>query len=282
MEAAVNIARNHHHLLKWIQTPLLLKNMTLQSHRHVNLWNAFLKAKISKTTPGRDQGERVHLTEYVAKKKNELLEGYKKHTADEQQVFIDDIQAARNAETPIVRADPKAISNTVSAAFATMDCEWTSLCAKTSLKGFYVAVHGSVEDLSAPQMSFTTKAETFTKKVLDIEPHHLALKLESWVVSGINELDFILTEKRIKQKVQMNYNNYKQRIVERYGIALMGWPLDGHVKNPGKLHRADLEKVIDALQKEKCRLVKLSKSALAAWVADNKARQAHGEQVYKP
>jgi hypothetical protein len=60
-----------------------------------------------------------------------------------------------------------------------------ALCARTGTEGFYVAVRSSVEDLSEPKLFFTEKAEKFVKEVLDVEPRHLGLKLESYIVSGL-------------------------------------------------------------------------------------------------
>lgn len=60
-----------------------------------------------------------------------------------------------------------------------------ALCAHTGTEGFYVAVCSSIQDLSEPKLFFTEKAEMFVKEVLDVEPCHLSLKLESYIVSGL-------------------------------------------------------------------------------------------------
>ncbi|KIK15941.1 hypothetical protein PISMIDRAFT_114259, partial [Pisolithus microcarpus 441] len=152
--------------------------------------------------------------------------------------------------------------------------QWTGLCVQTGLEGFYIAVRGTVEDLSEPKVFFTEKAEKFVHNVLGIEPCHLALHLESWVISGI---EYILTTNGIKGNSQMNYINYKKQIMEKLGVALHGWPIPGHVCNPSKL-----EKLLDALKEEKCKWVRLTPQELATRIADNKARQAWGEQIYQP
>jgi len=45
-----------------------------------------------------------------------------------------------------------------------------------------------VEDLSPPKLFFSKKAEKFVCAVLDLEPRRMALKLESFVVSGLGNL----------------------------------------------------------------------------------------------
>lgn len=79
----------------------------------------------------------------------------------------------------------------------------------------------------------------------------------------------------------MNYNNYERSIVERYGVALSGWPVSGGVRNPGKVRAMQINKLLEALQSEKCKWVMLTAEELKARIADNKARQARGENVYK-
>jgi hypothetical protein len=66
-----------------------------------------------------------------------------------------------------------------------MGVKWTAISQRTGIEGFYVVVRGSTEDLNEPKMYFSSKAESFVKEVLHLEPHHLGLKLEAWVVSGL-------------------------------------------------------------------------------------------------
>ncbi|KAG2071278.1 hypothetical protein BDR04DRAFT_1016580, partial [Suillus decipiens] len=118
------------------------------------------------------------------------------------------------------------------------------------IEGFYIAVQGGIKDLSRPKLFFSEKAEKFTCVVLDLEPWHLALKLEAFVVLGLDtnvsttqprslnkmisecrthlqdELDYILRENKITDcKITMNYANYECSIVKHYGVTLQGWPL---------------------------------------------------------
>jgi hypothetical protein len=53
------------------------------------------------------------------------------------------------------------------------------------MHGFYVGVRGTCEDLHESKVFFSDKASTFVKEVLNMEPRHLALKFEAWVISGL-------------------------------------------------------------------------------------------------
>ncbi|KIK29886.1 hypothetical protein PISMIDRAFT_6621 [Pisolithus microcarpus 441] len=125
--------------LKWTRVQLL-KSQNLCDCQRVNSWNAFIRAKLRDANSGRDRGDRVKLTQFVARNKDDLLVAYKNLTPAQQEAYNAKVQVARDTKVMVVRSNPKAISHTVSAAFANMDREWTALCAQTGLEGFYIAV----------------------------------------------------------------------------------------------------------------------------------------------
>ncbi|KAH0826021.1 hypothetical protein J3R83DRAFT_7506 [Lanmaoa asiatica] len=245
---------------------------------NVNPWNAFLKSKLHEVNAGHEVGKQVKLTDYVTKNKDTLRSHYEQVSPLQQQEMNNQVQIAQAAQPPDACTNPKAVSNPISVAFTTMDHKWTSLCASTGIEGFYIAVYGSINDLSAPKLFFSEKAEKFLKAMFDIEPQHLALcvsytnqpytldlpststqcplnKLVSECQVLIQEeLDYILKRKKVSRKVTMNYNNFECHIVEQYSVALTGWPFNGPIKNPGKLGgRADLERLLNALKSEECK-----------------------------
>ncbi len=77
----------------------------------------------------------------------------------------------------------------------------------------------------------------------------------------------------------MNYDNYEAKKVEKYGVALVGFPCK--LTNPGNLGRTNLEQVISAFDNGTCQWKKLSKTELDTRTKQNQERQAAGEQVYK-
>ncbi|KAG1777874.1 hypothetical protein EV702DRAFT_1196674 [Suillus placidus] len=180
-----------------------------------------------------------------------------------------------------------------------------ALCAHTSTEGFYAAVRSSIEDLSEPKLFFTKKAEKFVKEVLDVEPHHLGLKLKSYIISGLHEhtaphhqrplnklvsechtfiqegLDSFTLETNIRHKVKMNYPNYERNIVKRCGIALINCPLSGPVCNLSKAGgRAKLDKLTDTLKSHTCHWVTLTDEERATQMKENCLHQARGEGIY--
>ena len=80
----------------------------------------------------------------------------------------------------------------------------------------------------------------------------------------------------------MNYSHYEAKIVESFGVALEGWPLPGHVSNPGNLNSNDMNTLWKALNRGMCKWVALTPEELSACKIDNQHCAANGEEVYGP
>ncbi|KIM70178.1 hypothetical protein SCLCIDRAFT_101798, partial [Scleroderma citrinum Foug A] len=169
--------------------------------------------------------------------------------------------------------------------------QWTSLCLSLGMEGFYIAVRGGVEDLSAPKIFFSLKGDKFVRSVLDLEPRHLALKFESFVVSGLvtistiqlsykrhiqHSLVDILHDSGVTKSTCMNYDNYERKIVERFAVELIGW-LDDllPICNPGQLGGRDrVQKLFVALTTNVCHWKKLSEQDRQRRIELNTERHA--------
>ena len=82
----------------------------------------------------------------------------------------------------------------------------------------------------------------------------------------------------------MNYDNYKRKIIEKFGVELIGWPHDLlHICNPGQLGGRDqVQELLIALVTKVCHWKKLSEEDRKRRVFLNSECHARGEQVYKP
>ncbi|KAG1745800.1 hypothetical protein EDD22DRAFT_973002 [Suillus occidentalis] len=299
IEEAVHIAETHGRSLKWTRSQLFLKSRMLRQWRSINSWNAFVRVKHMEANKGCEKGDRIKLTKFIAENRDELVHEHSQLTPAEKQALNRDVVEARRRKSQAARANPKATRHNMNATFTSMDHEWMALCARTGAEGFYVAVCGSIKDLSEPKIFFTQKAEKFVQDVLKVEPRHLGLKLESFIVSGLDEhaiatcprplnklvsdcrtliqeeLETIALENNIKGKVKMNYTNYERNIVEHYGFALVNWPLSGHIQNPSKVgRRAEVQRLLDALKSQSCEWVKLTDEERVAHMKDNQERHA--------
>ncbi|KAH7904481.1 hypothetical protein BJ138DRAFT_1019106, partial [Hygrophoropsis aurantiaca] len=255
---------------RWTKRHLYLGGRISQQRRRPNSWNAFVRNKLKAANKDLAPGERYRLPGFIKANKKLLSAEYTKLTPQQKNSLEVQIMKARMEKTRIVRANPKAINRDMSASFAVMDQEWTSLCSRLGMEGFYIAVRGSIEDYSEPKIFFSEKAEN-------------ALISETRTLIQ-DELDYILRENKVSNGNKMNYRNYEAKIVEKFGVALKGWPREFlPVRNPSRIGgREQLQKLYDDLVNEKCCWVKLSTDELEHRKKDNKMRHARGEQIYQP
>ena len=63
----------------------------------------------------------------------------------------------------------------------------------------------------------------------------------------------------------MNYANYKSKIVKKLGVALIRWPRDSKVENPGSLGPDKGLALRNALKIRKCRWTILTSEQQKSW-----------------
>ena len=80
----------------------------------------------------------------------------------------------------------------------------------------------------------------------------------------------------------MNYSSYQEKIVEKYGVKLTGWPIHGHIRNPGQLSTDDNIILLKALVDGKCKWRKLTQGEVSARKLSNKQLDMNGGTVDEP
>lgn len=98
--------------------------------------------------------------------------------------------------------------------------------------------------------------------------------------AGLNSI--LRSRNPYHQDIQVNYLNYESSIVEKYGVALTGWPVTGPVRSPGVLQSKDVIILKQALLENKCGWIILTQEQREERMASNFQRVADGEQVYGP
>lgn len=91
-----------------------------------------------------------------------------------------------------------------------------------------------------------------------------------------------MDKKHVRTDVRMNYINYESSIVESLGVALIGWPINGKVQNPGGLGPDESLVLRNALEKKECRWIILTTEEQETRKIQNTQREKDGEQVYVP
>jgi len=84
------------------------------------------------------------------------------------------------------------------------------------------------------------------------------------------------------KKLKMNYVNYETSIVQTYSVCLVGWPKAVKFVNPSQIGTVlEIRTLRDDLNSGACHWVKLTKSQLAARIADIETRRDQGETIGK-
>jgi len=104
----------------------------------------------------------------------------------------------------------------------------------------------------------------------------LIVKLTDSSVSILKKKDYIHSDKK------MNYVNYKSKIVEKLGVALIGWPEDSKVENPGSIGLDEGLALRNALENKECRWTILTSKQQEAQKCRNAQHEQDGEAMYGP
>ncbi|KIM56544.1 hypothetical protein SCLCIDRAFT_29579 [Scleroderma citrinum Foug A] len=280
-----NISKKHGRSERWTSCQLFISRIT-RARCQPTAWNGFVSERLNDINEKLPKGSHWKLTEFIASHWETLQHDFMQLMEAHKFNHVTRLMQESVQRKVIVHYQPKAVQCKMSAAFETMDKEWTSLCTSLGIEGFYIVVCG-VEDLSAPKIFFSLKGDKFVHSVLDLEPCHLALKFESFVVSGLADkidspaqcescplnklisdccsaiqkgLDDVLRDNGITRTVCMNYSNYKCKITECFGVELIGWPNDLlPIHNPAQLGGHDrVQKLLSALTTKVCHWKKLS------------------------
>ncbi|TFK59004.1 hypothetical protein BDN72DRAFT_966187 [Pluteus cervinus] len=273
----------HHRSNKWIRNQLYLRR---NRRRKSSPWNSFLRREWVKFNSDRSDVDQITFTLF--------LPASPRSAADEE----------GNREANSCKA--KGASSTVKKFCQAEELNWSAMCNETGVEGIFIAVRGSIDDLQSPYTFFTEKVASFIRRVLKMTPERLALKLESYVVSemdqdddnddtkvnrkelvsqcrtlikdGLNKMLHNMKKLKASLTIKMNYTNYEPKIIIKYGVELVGWPL-AEMINPGKIGVAKLIRVLlNSLENESCHWVQLSKEEYTQRKADFTQRAIDAEE----
>ncbi|TFK60512.1 hypothetical protein BDN72DRAFT_864296 [Pluteus cervinus] len=295
-----SLARNHRRSKRWASAQMYIPE---RRKRAPSAWNGFIREKFRIV----NDGSRQQLVEFLRTHNAGLRAEYKSLSIQQRELLIRNIQTVPKT-CKIIRDTPRANCRRVTAGFNKLRAMLTSLVALTGLELMVLGVRGKYKDINKPEVFCTARMEDFAEDVLGMSAEELVLKADGYVVSGLRlgnrptsdlprgklvgkcrtqiqkGLQDIVNSTRntsSKRRTIMNYENYERRVVEKYSIALVGWPLD-KVTNPGFITtQADLALVACALDSGACKWVKLSAKELSARVKQNKVRQQRHGDVYK-
>ncbi|KAG6369723.1 hypothetical protein JVT61DRAFT_13653 [Boletus reticuloceps] len=198
------------------------------------------------------------------------------------------VQAAHDSKVLPTCTNPKAINQAVTAPFSKMDQDvhplllLSCMCSHMEFSGQHFVLRPALK-ISALQSEELLKIMLSQRFSSQRKLRNLCTQSSTWNHTAWLSVDHQWYQTWVTRKVKMNYTNNELHIIERHGIALIGWPVSGCVCNPSKIcDRQEVKKLLSILQVETCKWMKLTDKQLASQIAQNKAQQATGKQVYYP
>ncbi|KAG1732924.1 uncharacterized protein EDB91DRAFT_1040140, partial [Suillus paluster] len=188
--------------LKWTRKQLHVGKGIFNKCR-VNPWNAFVRQELNKYNEGRGVGDRLKLPVFITENRTQLMTSYCRLTVADKNHLQDNVETLRQSRVKVTRANPKALQKDVNATFNAMQTEVLNFYSVHEIRTKWLnsgllsrleqVLRGSTL-LSVAMSSSTTSRSSFI---------HLRLLHSS-------------------KTVTMNYDNYEQKIVETYAVALQG------------------------------------------------------------
>ncbi|KAF8592324.1 hypothetical protein K439DRAFT_1610151 [Ramaria rubella] len=162
---ACELANKHKRSISWTSRALYLGGRLLQKKRATTAWNTFISA---------------FLKDYHSM----LVLKYATLTESDKKSLQQTLTVMRQQQHKGQCATPRAVQKDVDLTFSAMDQEWDGIREHSGTEGFYMAVRSDVEQLHEPKKYFLTKALTFFQECLKLDPDHVMLQFEAWVVGS--------------------------------------------------------------------------------------------------
>lgn len=149
-------------------------------------------------------GDKYRLPKFISEHRDDLARQFRRLTEAQRKEYKLNIQTLRGEKQAVVRANPKAILKDFDTSFSAMEDEvgpsqsiilqvliwlhkqWTALTKRCGLEGFYIGVRGDIEHYNQAKVFCSEKAARFLTVAFGTDPRVLALKLESFIVAGLD------------------------------------------------------------------------------------------------
>ncbi|KAJ7757676.1 hypothetical protein B0H14DRAFT_3598809 [Mycena olivaceomarginata] len=261
---------------------------------HQNKLNAFNAFKAEKAAERREEGA----PGLKAQGLHDLYKDEYDALTEEEKTALLDRFAETKDKVPKARRDtPRARIRDVSNTVRNIQMLMHGLSYRVGIEGLFCIVRNNPDFHMIPQWYFTSpELERYMPLAVrrKWDTAEVGCRLEAFAIAGCDtmnllrsnkqKVDFLKSEIRDgvhsglvtitgRPTIRMDYIYYKESIVLKYGIELIGWPLE-HFVNPSDLSSSlpILTQVRDALKNGTCKWVKLSpadrKARKAAWDAD--------------
>ncbi|KAH9955750.1 hypothetical protein BC827DRAFT_1158100 [Russula dissimulans] len=282
-----NVAAKHGRSTAYVQSLAGIGGVKKVTKAATTAYAAFCGKKLEQENEGKEQGSKTTLPAMLKKCSDELSAEFSMLSKSEKMRFLPIVSKPRRR---------RVLQNVYQMLLLCQD-----LNQQYQTESLVLFCHSTVAH-SYSSGSFATEGARRWLENAEIgnnTPQDSAIQLEGFCTSNCGERirkikegsarlmhrkirEAILKAKKHPCTVQMNYTHYEDKIVESLGVALVGWPINGPVQNPGELTRDDAIILKHALETKDCKWIRLTTQQIATRKARNKQCLADGEQVYGP
>ncbi|KAJ7785308.1 hypothetical protein DFH07DRAFT_948388 [Mycena maculata] len=219
----------------------------------------------------------------------DYFDEYKSLTVAEKDALVERFKDMKTREVKLRRDTPCAKIQDVANIARNMKLLMVGLSTRVGVEGFFCIVRNSTDFHMQPQWFFTSRElEQYMpiatrRKWVTAE---VGTKVEAFCVAGSDVVNLLCTSKQkadflkagvregITEKLiaitgdanaQMAYVWYKEDVMQKYGVALVGWTFP-EIVNPSELSLSvkPLQEVHDAIKNNNCKFSRLSAQQLRA------------------
>lgn len=172
--------------------------------RKASPWNAFLRQKLHELNKSelldihpkrpstynflntdRPPGTKLNVAASIRAESGAWKQEFASLSPVQRCSLASDLQAARVERLKTVRNSAKGRQRDVLAAMEKVTQFLTNLSIRTGVEVATFVVRGNIDDVQRPLAFATGRAANFLSNVIKVPPLELAIKMESWVISGI-------------------------------------------------------------------------------------------------
>ncbi|KAG8958250.1 hypothetical protein FRC03_009304 [Tulasnella sp. 419] len=256
-----SIAEEHHRTQDFIRLAVGTSGPEVRRNRAAQAHNAWVKFRMEEVNAGVPLGDKLNIASF----KEQYGHEYGKLTAEEKEAYIDRLLEWRKTQHPTTLKYHKEAEADIQASMKELFGLAERLEQRT---GYCVTIFGhksSEESNAQPVCRVSQQVASFTNVVLKLDPPAMLFKMEAWAIDGghgVVRAARVNHEAKKHEVVEwlrnsfhsaaeissgrLNYTRYVEKIVLRYGIDIVGWPLKSF-KDPSRMKIHELQAVYDGL-----------------------------------
>ncbi|KAI0699212.1 hypothetical protein BC835DRAFT_1412677 [Cytidiella melzeri] len=271
------LANKHHKKEAYVENLIFNGGTRYLNENRANSWNAWLHCLAF--------DDRIPLSVV----QRDYMDEYRLLTEQEKDEYVREYQISRNERKVAPRVTARGKHQDVTHTTRKIEQLIMGLDSRVGIQGMFCLVRNSASFAMDPRWFFTSPE---LEKYLEIavrkwDTTNIGALIEAYAIAGGSVTNMLRTAKmkanwlktQIRAKItaqlieltgnpsiKMNYVNFEEQIVQRYGLAIVGWPANVHFVNPSDLSNSlpPLQGLCDALTNGSCKFVRLTAAEVKA------------------